>query len=135
MQSEPKYKMSVPAYRARSFSNDTLHFYKIEQPVFGAMCVWAEHASLVFGKEREYKSKNKYKKNDELIVLGGNQSDSICFRRKGDFKGFTFLGYYLPVGYVPPSNKLNEYDSNDLNNEIFNSNNSTTNDVNRDDAT
>ncbi|ECF1703814.1 hypothetical protein MKU92_004637 [Salmonella enterica] len=64
-----------------------------------------------------------------------NHSNASGFRRKGDFKGFTFLGYYLPVGYVPPSNKLNEYDSNDLNNELFNSNNSTTNDVNRDDAT
>ncbi|EDW1644140.1 LysM peptidoglycan-binding domain-containing protein [Salmonella enterica subsp. enterica] len=124
MQSSPKYKMSKPVFRARSFSQNTSLFYKIKQPVYGAICVWIEHSTLVFGREKSSK-----KGGGDLILLGGNQSDSICFRKKEQFKGFSFLGYYLPVGYTAPSSDLNEYYCDDLNNELFNSNGSINDDI------
>lgn len=75
-----------------------------------------------------------YRKDDELIFLEENQSDSICFRFKGDLKNFTFLGYYLLVTYAAPSDKLTEHNCNELNNELFNANSVESNDVNRGDA-
>ncbi|BCU89317.1 LysM domain-containing protein [Yersinia pseudotuberculosis] len=67
------------------------------------------HVAFVYGKDSV---------TDQIIVLGGNQDDSINFMLESDTTK-NFVGYYVPAIYNPDfEKKLDEYDIVELNKEF-----------------
>ncbi len=72
-------------------------YKKIEEPIFGALAVYTKykddkhgHIGFVFGKTT----------NNEVILLGGNQKDTIKCDSFGKKTKTKFLnGYYVPIDY------------------------------------
>ncbi len=97
-------------------------YKKIDKPVYGAIAVYTKfnnpdrgHVGLVFGKTNEGK----------LILIGGNQDDTIRFDQYGKKTKTKYLnGYYVPKSYVlGTKDELTEsdiYKSAEEVNEIFN---------------
>lgn len=111
---EANYPKSHNTTGSISFVDD-VHFKKIKNPVYGCLAVWWSsrkkqgHVAFVFGKDSE---------TNEIIVLGGNQNDSINFMLKSDTSK-PLVGYYIPASYNPlPQAKLGVYDVAELNNDI-----------------
>lgn len=111
---EANYPKSHNTTGSISFVDD-VHFKKIKNPVYGCLAVWWSsrkkqgHVAFVFGKDSE---------TNEIIVLGGNQNDSINFMLKSDTSK-SLVGYYIPASYNPlPQAKLGVYDVAELNNDI-----------------
>ncbi|SET60694.1 LysM peptidoglycan-binding domain-containing protein [Thorsellia anophelis] len=87
------YPISSPPSRASSFI-DNSNFKKIDRPVYGCLIIWEKpsgsgHVGFIYGKD---------KVSNDMIILGGNQNDSINFRLKSSFK-MPFKGYYAPDTY------------------------------------
>lgn len=99
---------------SNSFVSDS-NFKKIKMPTFGCLAIWWSpskkqgHVGFVYGKDS---------KSDEIIVLGGNQNDSLNFMLKSDTsKGF--VGFYFPKEYTPQlQSVLGVYDIVEINKEI-----------------
>lgn len=90
--SYPAYHKSNAPARARSFAEDSRNFRRIDKPVYGAIAVFLRtgggHACFVYAS-----SKNN---ENNIIVLGGNQSDCINFVDRSEEN---LIGYYLPAVY------------------------------------
>ncbi len=79
------FKISHPPALARSFLNDP-NFLLLDQPIFGAIAVVGNHhVAFIYA----YESATRLP-----ILLGGNQSDQINFKR---FSGG--ITYHIPVDY------------------------------------
>ncbi|EQC4551525.1 LysM peptidoglycan-binding domain-containing protein [Cronobacter malonaticus] len=111
---EAKYPKSHNTTGSTSFVND-INFKKIKTPIYGCLAVWWStqkqqgHVAFVFGRDN---------KTNEIIVLGGNQDDSLNFMLKSDTSK-PLVGYYLPATYSPSKQAdLNMYDVVELNSNI-----------------
>ena len=111
---EAKYPKSHNTTGSTSFVKD-VNFKKIKTPIYGCLAVWWNtqiqqgHVAFVFGLDG---------KTNEIIVLGGNQNDSLNFMLKSDTSK-PLVGYYLPATYSPSTQDgLNIYDVVELNNNI-----------------
>lgn len=98
------YPMPVAKSWARSFTKDK-NFKQINAPIYGAIAVYKYngteakkqtqgHVAFVYALDE---------KSGREIVLGGNQSDSICFRNGTIFESpavhLKFVGYFVPSAY------------------------------------
>lgn len=97
-----------------SFIGDN-NFKKIKKPIFGCLAIWWStvlkqgHVAFVYGRDS---------KTNEIIVLGGNQSDSINFMLQSNTTK-ELVGFYIPAPYIQPSlSELGVYDIVELNAEI-----------------
>ncbi|KFC04430.1 hypothetical protein GTGU_03152 [Trabulsiella guamensis ATCC 49490] len=88
----PAYKKSNKPARALSFSTDSINFKKIDSPVYGAIACFKRkkggHVCFVVA--------NSDQTPGNIIVLGGNQSDSINFVDRS-LRGL--VGLYVPTTY------------------------------------
>ncbi|MFC0227878.1 LysM peptidoglycan-binding domain-containing protein [Serratia aquatilis] len=108
------YPMSHNPTGSVSFVGD-INFKKIKKPVYGCLTVWWSsiakqgHVAFVFGIDSV---------TSEIIVLGGNQNDSLNFMLKNDTSK-PCVGYFIPVLYNPPTqSELGVYDIIELNKDI-----------------
>ncbi|AJJ02469.1 hypothetical protein BZ17_1022 [Yersinia pseudotuberculosis IP 32953] len=107
------YKTSHNYAGSNSFADKDVNFKKIKKSVFGCLMIWQKsgngHVAFVYGKDSV---------TDQIIVLGGNQDDSINFMLESDTTK-NFVGYYVPAIYNPDfEKKLDEYDIVELNKEF-----------------
>lgn len=90
--SRPAYRKSNTPARARSFAQDSSNFRRIDKPVYGAIAVFRRngggHACFVYASSKNHEN--------NIIVLGGNQSDCINFVDRSERN---LVGYYLPAVY------------------------------------
>ncbi|MBJ8997821.1 MULTISPECIES: TIGR02594 family protein [Citrobacter] len=86
------YKISKGFAGSNSFVADE-NFKKISSPIYGCLMVWRRggkgHVAFVYGRDSV---------SGEIIVLGGNQNDSINFMLQSDTTK-VFVGYYIPAAY------------------------------------
>lgn len=108
------YPMSHNPTGSVSFVGD-INFKKCKKPVYGCLAVWWSsvekqgHVAFVFGMDSV---------TNQIIVLGGNQSDSLNFMLKSDTSK-PFVSYFLPISYDPPhQTELGIYDIVELNKNI-----------------
>ena len=84
---------------SNSFTEKDSNFKKIKTPVYGSLAIWKKgekgHVAFVYGKDVI---------TNEIIVLGGNQNDSINFMLQSDTTK-KFVGLYIPTIYEPDFNK------------------------------
>ncbi|MFW0764840.1 TIGR02594 family protein [Trabulsiella odontotermitis] len=97
--SNPRYRKSNEPTLALSFSTDSINFKKINSPQYGAIACFKRkkggHACFVVAKSDQTPG--------NIIVLGGNQSNSINFVDRS-LRGL--VGFYVPTTY----SMLAEYD-------------------------
>lgn len=97
---------------SNSFVSDVTNFKQIKEPIYGCLMVWRKgehgHVAFVYGRDTI---------SNEIIVLGGNQNDSINFMLESNTTK-KLVGFFIPVSYSSKNLDLQQFDIVELNESI-----------------